>query len=406
LMAGECSAPTTGNGFLEGTLTYLDCQAQSIAAAGYQSLASPISSVSLALTGLLSIYIAIIGIKMLMGHVPTFGQLTASALKIGIVLVLATSWSAYRIVVYDTVLKGPAELFSDIGQASGLPGSNGGLVARLQSVDNAILFLVAAGTGRNDVSAVPQGNGIVPVEKASVNDDLALGLGRTVYVAGIIGAMGLVRLLAAILLALAPVFAGLLLFGATRGFFWGWLRLLVATAISSLMVTIVIAVELAILEPWLSNVLNLRQERIATPAAAFEFMALAVAFTFIKFGAVFAGVRLSFAYHIDHWLMQSAASEAKLNNQTLEVAQPITTGQAQSESAGSRASIIAQAVVADQQRGFERTNAGESSSANNQRSPNQIRDAAGEQSVVRLGQSYRRTARRTFAVGAQRSEQI
>ncbi len=403
-MAGECSAPTTGNGFLEGTLTYLDCQAQTIAAAGYQSLASPVSSVSLALTGLLSIYIAIIGIKMLMGHVPTFGQLTASALKIGFVLVLATSWSAYRVVVYDTILKGPAELFRDIGQASGLPGSDGGLVARLQFVDNGILFLVAAGTGRNDISAASQGNEAIPAARPSVNDDFALGVGRSVYVASIIGAMGLIRLLAAILLAVAPLFAGLLLFGATQGFFWGWLRLLVATAISSLMVTIILGVELAILEPWLSNVLNLRQARIATPAAAFELMALAVAFALIQFSAIFAGVRLSFSSYVEHWLMQSGAKEPKLVHQSLDEASPINTSQSQPGRADSRTAIIAQAVAGNQRRDSERANAWESGSANDRRTPDQMRDAAQVQPLVPLGQSYRRTARRTSAVSAQRSE--
>jgi type IV secretion system protein VirB6 len=398
-----CPAPTSGTGFLAATLTHLDCQAQTIAAAGYQSLANPFSTVSLALTGLLSIYIAIIGIKILMGNIPSFGELTASALKVGFVLVLATSWSAYRVVAYDTILKGPAELFRDIGQASSLPGSDGGLVARLQSVDDGILFLAAAGTGRADVSAASQGSDLVPNEKSPVSDKFALGLGRTVYVTGILGVMGLIRLLAAILLAIAPLFAGFLLFAATNGFFWGWLRLLVSTAISSLMVTLILGVELAILEPWLSSVLNLRQGGIATPAAAFEFMALALAFVLIQFGAVFAGIKLSFSAGIERWLVQTAESVSMHSKQALEEVRPSFAGPTQADREVSRASLIAGVVATSGQGSYPRESFQAVTSSADRRSPDQFRDVALDQLVVPLGQSYRRTARRTSTVGAGRS---
>ena len=66
--------------------------------------------------------------------------------KIGIVLALATSWAAYRTLVYDVALKGPAELAAQIGQPAGLPGAGGGLVHRLGYTDRAF---VAAGDSRH-----------------------------------------------------------------------------------------------------------------------------------------------------------------------------------------------------------------------------------------------------------------
>ena len=57
-MSEACITPQSGSGFLAGMLNYVDCQAQTIGETGYQALASPTSSVSLALTALLTVFIA------------------------------------------------------------------------------------------------------------------------------------------------------------------------------------------------------------------------------------------------------------------------------------------------------------------------------------------------------------
>ena len=287
----SCAAPPTGSGFLAATLAHLDCQAQTIGGAGYQALASPASPISLALTALLSIFVAIIGIRFLMGRPMGTSDLIAATLKVGFVLALATSWPAYRTVVYDVVLKGPAEVAGSVGQASALPGSNGGLAARLQGVDNGIMALVEAGSGRLDISSQRPAD----VVAMPVNDDIALGWGKTLFVSSIIGSFGLLRLAGGLFLALAPLFAGFLLFEATHFLFLGWLRSLVAIALGSVGIGIVLGVELAIIEPWLSQVLSLRAARIATLAAPFELLALCLAFTLVMLGVLVLAVKISFA---------------------------------------------------------------------------------------------------------------
>jgi type IV secretion system protein VirB6 len=286
-----CSAPPTGSGFLAATLAHLDCQAQNIGEAGYQALASPGSPIALALTALLAIFVAIIGLRFLTGRPLGVDEWIASALKIGFVLAFAASWPAYRTVVYDVVLKGPAEISGSIGRASGLPGSDGGLAARLQGVDNGITALVVAGSGRLDVSSrVPDGAVAPPLA-----DDTALGFGKTVYVSSIIGSFGLLRLAGGLLLALAPLFAGLLLFEGARFLFFGWLRSLIAIAIGSIGIAIVLGVQLAIIEPWLSQVLALRAARVATLSAPFELLALTLAFMLAMFGIFALSLRIAFA---------------------------------------------------------------------------------------------------------------
>ena len=63
----SCAALPTGSGFLAATLSNLDCQAQTIGEAGYQALASPGSPLSLAITVLLAIFVAVIGLRFLAG---------------------------------------------------------------------------------------------------------------------------------------------------------------------------------------------------------------------------------------------------------------------------------------------------------------------------------------------------
>jgi type IV secretion system protein VirB6 len=77
--------------------------------------------------------------------------------------------------------------------------------------------------------------------------------------------------------------------------FVGWLRALVAVAIGSIGQALVLGVQLAVMEPWLSQVLALRTARIATLSAPFELLALSAAFALTLFGVLFLAIRISFA---------------------------------------------------------------------------------------------------------------
>jgi type IV secretion system protein VirB6 len=290
----SCVAPPTGSGFLAATLANLDCQAQTIGEAGYQALASPGSPLSLALTALLTIFVAIIGFRFLTGRPYGVDEWVAAAFKIGFVLALTASWPAYRTVVYDVVLNGPAEISGSIGRASALPGSDGGLAVRLQGVDNGIMALVVAGSGKLDIASRTPTGAVAP----PLADDTGLGWGKTLFVSSIIGSFGLLRLAGGIFLALAPLFAGFLLFEATRFLFFGWLRSLIAIAIGSIGLAIVLGVQLAIIEPWLSQVLALRAARVATLSAPFELLALTLAFSLAMLGMFALSLRIAFASSI------------------------------------------------------------------------------------------------------------
>lgn len=399
-----CAAPGTGGAFLAEMLTHLDCQAQSIGASGYQALAAPNSPVALALGVLLTVFIAVYGVRLLLGSVPTLSDTVVAFAKIGIVLTLASSWAAYRVIAYDVALKAPAELFASIGNATGLPGADGGFSGRLQGVDNGIVALTIAGSGRLDLSSLPQ-TGSVTTSAAPmvVADGFALGTARVAYLGSTIAALGIVRLGGGLLLALAPLFAGFLLFEGTRFLFIGWLRSLIAIALAALALAVVLSIETAILEPWLANVLAQRAASIATIAAPVELLVIALAFAFVLFGVMAIGMRVAWAniapairLHVpprDDVRVDRQIPERDLRPEDqLQILAP------------SRPQLIANAVDRTQRRdegvgGWRSLSVANRSSAEGSE-PGFVQTGSGP---TPLGQSYRRSARRVSASGTARS---
>ena len=58
-----CTPIVTGDRFLLRVLDHLDCQAQSLGSFGFQALAAPGSPAETALTGLLTLFIALFALR-------------------------------------------------------------------------------------------------------------------------------------------------------------------------------------------------------------------------------------------------------------------------------------------------------------------------------------------------------
>lgn len=344
-----CPSLATGDAFLSSLLGHIDCQGETIGAAGYQALADPGSPISVALTGLLTIFIALFGFRMILGGAPSLRDGVMAIVKIGVVLLIATSWPAYRTVIYDVIVHGPVQLSRAIGQSSGLPGSDGDLTSRLQGADTAIVRLTTLGSGRNDLTAQnpvgPTGAATQP-ERAPLADDLAFGTARIAFLSSVVAAFALVRLGAGILLALAPLFAGLLLFNMGRGLFAGWLRALVFTVLGSITLAVLLGVELALLEPWLAQALRLRYANVVTAEAPIELLVLSLAFATALAGVFILILWLTFTVHVQVDLQKLAALKGptdKAGGMQPPLAAGIGTGPA-------RATAVANAVAAAQRR--------------------------------------------------------
>jgi len=386
-----CTAISTGQGFLVETLSHLDCQAQVIGSYGFQSLADPGSPATTILTALLTLFIALFGVRLLFGGEVGLRDGVGAVIKIGIVLTLAVSWPAFRTLAYDTVLHGPSQIAASIGGSS-VPDMRRGLAQRLQGIDNEIVAMTAVGTGRQsgslDVPEEQRGS----FESIALQDETALGWGRTVFLGATIGSLALLRVAAGLLLAITPLIAGLLLFDLTRGLFAGWFRGLAFTALGSLGIALLLAVQVAVMEPWITDALDRRSLGYATPTFPSELLAIAIGFGVAAFALL--GLLAKVAFQAD-WLT-TVRSESHFEMEQPSMPQ-VNTRQTirMDETIHSRALAVGEGVrntMRHETRRSEYSQDRRTSDAATRPPDGRWADA---QSREALGSSWRRNARRT-----------
>jgi type IV secretion system protein VirB6 len=411
-----CQPLSYGSGFLRGVLNFVDCQAQNLGNQGYQALAAPGSAVSLALTGMLTIVVALYGYRLMFGHTPSARDGVLTLAKVGIVLALATSWPAYRALVYDVALHGPAQLAGDVGRPSQLPGSGGGLVGRLQGVDTGLLLLGEYGVGRPSADQkitrerVINGRRELVVEQASrppdIFEPIALGWSRILFLVATIGSLASVRLISGLLLALGPLFIAFLLFEGTRGLFEGWVRALAGAALGAVAVTLLLGAELALIEPWLAYLIAMRQADLTIVGAPVELMVVMAVFGLAMASALYAAARVAMGFHLPQALRGAPARLASALRGDM-AAQPRLAGAGHSVPAEqrSRAVAVAEAVAATQRREQLAASAPVSTGGAPARgvSPSVARDVP-PPGPVPLGQSYGRRARTRVSNSAGRRD--
>ncbi|HKP78087.1 MAG TPA: type IV secretion system protein, partial [Phenylobacterium sp.] len=104
-------ATLVDDGLIRGVLATVDCQTRVYAQGGYDALTSGSSVFQTALTALLTIYVALIGYRMLFAQGSTrLSDAPGIALKVGLILALVTSWSAFQTLVFDTAERAPVEI--------------------------------------------------------------------------------------------------------------------------------------------------------------------------------------------------------------------------------------------------------------------------------------------------------
>lgn len=342
-----CAVPSAGDSFVAGTLNAIECQAQTIGNAGYLALSAPGSDIAAFLTAMLTLFIAFIGYRMFVGRGPDLGGGLLIIAKIGIVVALATSWPAFRTLVYDVAIDAPAQLGSSVGNAASLAGSDQSMTTRLSETDRALRTLNAWGVGNDPNRAgVSDDQGIDP---DTTYEAKALGAARLSFLAGSLGSIALTRLAAGILLALGPLFIAFLLFDATRGLFGGWLRGLIGLTLATTASALVLAVQTAILQPRIVTLINIRASGYAIQGAATELLALAIVFAFVTLAVlgisfyVAAGLRLPRWQWAQQYLPPSmrgtSSFDARASAQPAERSDP-----------RSRAAVVVDAVEAMQRR--------------------------------------------------------
>ncbi|WP_423141121.1 type IV secretion system protein [Parablastomonas sp. CN1-191] len=273
-------------------LDNVDCQAATLGNFGFQSLAAPGSVAQGVILAALTLFVALFGYRLVLGEGLAARDLVGAVLKIGIVLTLALSWPAYRVLVYNVVIRGPAEIAASISAPGTAPRA--GLSNRLQAVDAGILAATSSGTGRQTSELLAEDKASDGFRKIALDDENTYGYARLAFLVGTIAPLAFLRLAAGLLLALAPLMASLLLFDVSRGIFAGWVRGLVLACLGAVATSVALAVELDLIEPLLSDVLKLRGLGYATPSAPTELLALTLAFPLASAGLIALFGRVAF----------------------------------------------------------------------------------------------------------------
>jgi type IV secretion system protein VirB6 len=387
-----CPAVQSGQNFLGMLLYSVDCQAQAIGAYGFGALANPGSTTSIALTGLLTLFIAIFGVRMLLGYPLAGKDVVSDIARVGIVLTLATSWPAWRVVGYDLIIHGPEQVARAIGIAAQLPGTGGNMLEHLQRVDEGFAAFNTYGSGRLGVA---QG------------DWFQLGFARSAYLLGTLVPLALVKLTTGILLAIAPLMAGLLLFGVSRPLFEGWVRGLALVFLASIALTLIIGTELALIEPWLKDALEQRAANTQVLDAPTEALVLTLGFGLVSLGVIWVMGRVAFqsVSVTSIWTtLQSAVHRNSSNSR--ESQQSLTQIGGDSSY---RAQTVAMAVATSVQREDrlrQTMRSGDMGQAGGQgTNPGAVAGRTASLAASEaLGSSYRRGSRRVSQTGAQRDQ--
>jgi type IV secretion system protein VirB6 len=416
-----CTPLPSGAGFIQSVLAFIDCQAQTLGAGGFLGLSQPGSTLVVVLTGFLTLFVALFGYRLLLGHGTDVRTTVLGFAKVGIVLALATSWPAYRTLVYDVALRGPTELGAEIAAPSGLATVGTGLVERLDGADHAFIALAILGEGRPpvpvDANQAAAGPEIAPQAYPGFNT-FAIGLSRMLFLIGAIGGLAAVRLVAGLLLGLGPFFVGFLLFDNTRSLFEGWVRGLGGAALGALGISVALGAELALLEPWLADILARRGAEEWLPGMPVELLVVSAVFALIVLAMLYGAARIAMAFRLAPvWRAVSAQVGG---------AQSVTDRSAASAVAGlrdtppaearSRAATVVDAVAATQRReatqvamlaARDASTAGAAGSAPGARRATPAGTARGASETlapVPLGESFRRRTRARVSASAGRRD--
>lgn len=289
---------------VQGLVGSVDCRVHDLATSGYAALAGPGSPVALLLTGLMTLYVVFIGYRLMLGRGALgVGDATISVMKIGIVVALATNWPFFQTLVYNTLTKAPAEV------GGLLLGQTADPLAGLQDAfdglqKSATLMASRASPG---AAATQGGPGF---------GAFAVNAGGMTLLLSTLGVLLASKVVLAILLALAPLIAGLLLFEATRGLVEGWLKAMIALAMVPMVAVLTLSLELPMLAPSLAA---LAEARSAQQFAAFDIgpavtvLVLSIVFALVTVLAIIAlvgiaaGLRLPRNLVGDAWSNHAAA---------------------------------------------------------------------------------------------------
>ena len=347
MVVGDCATPAADVGLVENLLGSVECNVLNMAETGYGAIAQPGSPVSAALTILLTLYIAVMGFRLMIGRAPLrIDDLTMTVLKIGAVLTLATSWPTYQQLVFNTLFHGPEQLGAGM-LAAILPDNSllggtplEGLQTAYDEMQASAAYLSQKSLGQ--VSPFQGGNGF---------GALALNVASFTLLMTTLGAILTAKIVLGVLLALGPIFVAFLLFDATRGLFEGWLRAAIAFSLAPMLAILCLVGQLVLLEPHLVQLAEARAADVVDLEPTSSILLLEMIFAGVALalgvavGMIATGLRLPWRAERPAGVSENAGSVARtVNVQAGEPSRSIETPPP------ARATAIAAAAAAMERR--------------------------------------------------------
>lgn len=280
MIADFCTAPE-GTGLAARLLADTDCQSFGLVERGYAALSQPGGPVAALLTGLLVLAVAFFGYRLLLGRGLLLVDAVSLAVKIGVVLLLATSWEAWQAVAYDTFARAPVRVAGEMLTALNATDPITGLQAALDGLEqSSVGYRTRAGIAS-------------PLVGGPAASAMTLTVSSYFLTLSILGLLVIARILLALLLAVTPLIAGFILFDATRGMAARWLATMAAAAIIPLFVLVLAAVELSILNPMITRLLSEQAlDRFETEAVT-PIGLVTIIFALSMLSAVWAGSKIA-----------------------------------------------------------------------------------------------------------------
>lgn len=385
-MSQACAA-MVDDGVIRGVLATVECQTRVYAESGYQALTQGSPVFQGVLTAVLTIYVALIGYRMLFAQgAARLSDAPGIAIKIGVILMMVTSWSAFQTLVFDVADRAPTEIAAIVSA----PLTEGGAALASRPVDG----LQAAYDEFSETGAAygklagPNAKGYSSPQAAAA--EASAGAAGLLFLssAGVISAA---TLAIGVLTAIGPVFIVLALIPATRGLFVGWVRAMTAAALTPLVAWLLIVLMLSVIEPWIATLSAQRAAVRLDPQTAMSAAALVFVFAAGQAALVMGAWIMALSFRLpsltrDRDTRRTEGSQATANAQVNAAAMP------------SRAERLAMDLQRDQAQSTERSRAAQAATAVMSATSRQVSVSVDESR--RLGDAYRRntvTARRAGA---------
>lgn len=300
-MTIACTGPDPDLGIAIRLSSYLDCQARALGENGFQALAGGPVAAGL-LSGLVTIFVALIGYRLILGTTPALRDGVTWAVRLGVVLALVTSWPAFQTLIYGVAVDSPGQLAATILPAAGLPAE--ALDDRLQQAYDTIRLGSAydqqQAADPATQSQVPAGQTAAP-QAQPLRSSLAqppLPQTASVLVISTTGVTAALRIAIGFLLAVGPLAILSLLFDATLEVFSGWIRALAGAALGVLAAKVVTAVDLVMVESELFRLQSYAVGGIAQSVDQQALTTIVLAFGLVMFVTVLTALRMAGAFRL------------------------------------------------------------------------------------------------------------